>query len=297
MQINLRKPTNKFTTLQNSFLQNKNLSISAKGLGAWIFSLPENWHFNEAYFYNSNSRNGEKSIKTALKELEENNILFRQKIRDEKGRFCGAIWYFNPEGISDEEKLSIMTKSNDGFIGDGFCIVGKRATTNNNKKIPSEKKEINNLSHSLSESESDEREIEDFLEDSAIHAKNKIAYKKTLKNNIKNKDSETLENFENFKKSKMSNKPLKEFTELEKLEKRIENGLIVSQTMKTPYDTLIDVFFLINRIVDASNPHKVEVEAEREDSSIVILKARPEDFQPTKNSIPNIFLSKLGKVS
>lgn len=74
-----------FTVVHNHFLRNPNLSIAARGLLLTMISLPDNWNFSVKGLA-SLLPDGECKVSTAIKELERNNYLIRNRLVDNKGK-------------------------------------------------------------------------------------------------------------------------------------------------------------------------------------------------------------------
>lgn len=80
----IRKETSKgYTVINNHLLKNTDLSLKAKGLLCLMFSLPEDWNFSTKGL-TSIVKDGERSVRGALKELEDNRYLIRKPIHDGK---------------------------------------------------------------------------------------------------------------------------------------------------------------------------------------------------------------------
>jgi hypothetical protein len=79
--IKRRRAGDNFTILSNEFLRDENLSLKAKGLLAYILSLPDNWiiYFEEVA---NHHRDGVSAVKTAWKELEQNGYARTIKLRE-----------------------------------------------------------------------------------------------------------------------------------------------------------------------------------------------------------------------
>ncbi|NLO86274.1 MAG: helix-turn-helix domain-containing protein, partial [Clostridiales bacterium] len=77
--------TKDYTVMANHHLKNKELSLKAKGLLSMILSLPENWNYTTRGLA-AICKEGVDSIGTALKELELNGYIVRNRLRDSKGR-------------------------------------------------------------------------------------------------------------------------------------------------------------------------------------------------------------------
>ena len=68
-----------FTIMSNHHLQNKNLSLKAKGLLSYMLSLPSDWDYSLAGLV-SNSKESKTSIRNTLNELKENHYLSITKL-------------------------------------------------------------------------------------------------------------------------------------------------------------------------------------------------------------------------
>ena len=71
--------TKNFTIMSNHHLQNKNLSLKAKGLLSYMLSLPSDWDYSLAGLV-SNSKESKTSIRNTLNELKENHYLSITKL-------------------------------------------------------------------------------------------------------------------------------------------------------------------------------------------------------------------------
>lgn len=95
----LIKPQTNFTTIPNHIINDDRLSLKAKGLFLYLCSKPDGWNFS-ADRIKSETKDGEDSILSALKELENFGLLKRVQKRV-KGVFKGndyALFYdFSPK--------------------------------------------------------------------------------------------------------------------------------------------------------------------------------------------------------
>lgn len=90
----LKNPSkNNFTVIDNHALRDDNLSLKARGLLITMLSLPDNWQFSENGLCAIFKKDGQASIRSGLKELEENGYLVRQRTRDGNGRVSAVVWY------------------------------------------------------------------------------------------------------------------------------------------------------------------------------------------------------------
>ena len=94
-----------YTVMSNHHLRNKELSLKSKGLFSFILSLHYDWDYTVkglAYI----CKEGADSIRSALKELEQQGYIERSRIRNEKGQLTTAeyIIHEQPEDISVPSK-------------------------------------------------------------------------------------------------------------------------------------------------------------------------------------------------
>ena len=78
--------TQNYTVMSNHHLRNKEMSLKAKGLMSLMLSLPPQWDYSIGGLV-SICKESHTSIRSALKELEQNRYLIRQRINNEKGYF------------------------------------------------------------------------------------------------------------------------------------------------------------------------------------------------------------------
>lgn len=74
-----------FTVIDNQVFKS-NLSLKARGLLSTMLSLPDNWNFSTTGLTSILPSDGESIIRSAIKELETNGYLTRERIRDDKGK-------------------------------------------------------------------------------------------------------------------------------------------------------------------------------------------------------------------
>lgn len=91
-KIKLNKKDN-YTIISNSVLKNKNLSLKAKGLYAYMWSLPDDWDYSVAGLV-AVLKEGKQAINEALKELEREGYLVRTILR-KGGKFSDMDYILN----------------------------------------------------------------------------------------------------------------------------------------------------------------------------------------------------------
>lgn len=78
--------TDNYTVMSNHHLRNKELSLKAKGLMSLMLSLPPTWDYSIGGLV-AICKESHTSIRSALKELEQNQYLIRYRVNNEKGYF------------------------------------------------------------------------------------------------------------------------------------------------------------------------------------------------------------------
>jgi hypothetical protein len=78
--------TDNYTVMSNHHLRNKEMSLKAKGLMSLMLSLPPKWDYSIGGLV-AICKESHTSIRSALKELEENRYLVRERKNNEKGYF------------------------------------------------------------------------------------------------------------------------------------------------------------------------------------------------------------------
>ena len=94
----------RFTTVDNVVLNNVNLSWKAKGLFVYLWSQADEWDFYETEVV-KHSTDGLSSLKSGLKELEEQGYLKRERQRDDKGHFKENNWILSENPILENRML------------------------------------------------------------------------------------------------------------------------------------------------------------------------------------------------
>lgn len=74
-----------YTIMSNYHLQDKKLSLKAKGLLSYMLSLPDDWDYSLKGL-TTGCRDGIDSVRSTVRELEASGYLRRSKVRDARGR-------------------------------------------------------------------------------------------------------------------------------------------------------------------------------------------------------------------
>lgn len=95
----------KYTVLNNGIFRDENLSAKSLGILAKMLSLPDNWEFSETGLCSIFKKDGRDSIRSGLKELEENGYLVRSRVRDESGKLTSAEWIVSDQPMLENPML------------------------------------------------------------------------------------------------------------------------------------------------------------------------------------------------
>lgn len=112
--------TRDYTVMSNYHLQDKNLSLKAKGLLSLILSLPEDWNYTTRGLA-AICKEGVDSIGAALRELESAGYLARHRLRDRSGRISDTeyVVYESPRTETEADMLDVDSPDMASQCADG----------------------------------------------------------------------------------------------------------------------------------------------------------------------------------
>lgn len=117
-QIVKSKTTESFTVIPNDFLQNKTISLQAKGLLGYLLSLPHDWVINKMQLYSIFTENKRTSVDSAFNELVGLGYILSAKIiNEDTHQFIGYnyIVYSTPN-TSENQQEPIAGFPQSGFL-------------------------------------------------------------------------------------------------------------------------------------------------------------------------------------
>ena len=112
MKIIRKDKKDNYTTIDNGYLQNKNLSFKAKGIMTYILSLPDDWVIYIDQLI-ATSKGGESSFRSGLDELIKAGYIKRYPII-EKGQIVTwqtEVYEYLEENTSENEKNQLLGKN------------------------------------------------------------------------------------------------------------------------------------------------------------------------------------------
>lgn len=78
---------NNYVTMNRTSLKDERLSWKAKGLHAYMLSMPDDWEFYDTEL-ERHAKDGRDALKSAIKELKEHGYLIRKQIRKKDGKIA-----------------------------------------------------------------------------------------------------------------------------------------------------------------------------------------------------------------
>lgn len=122
----------RFTTVDNIVLNDTNLSWKAKGLFVYLWSQADEWDFYETEVV-KHSTDKIASLKSGLKELEQQGYLKRQRKRDDKGHLKGNEWILSDNPMLEKPMLENLMLDNPMLENRTLTNTNNNNTNYNNK--------------------------------------------------------------------------------------------------------------------------------------------------------------------
>lgn len=124
----LRKEQKKGYTCISNDVFNSDLSLKARGMLCTMLSLPNEWEFSENGLQ-AILKDGQTSIRSAIKELEDSGFLSRNRVRDESGRMGKCEWV-----ISDYPRFENQSLDNSNLENRPQLTTKESTTKKSNTK-------------------------------------------------------------------------------------------------------------------------------------------------------------------
>ena len=136
MRIIRSKVARDFTVMRNGWIRNTKLSAKAKGIFAYLLTLPDNWdlHIDELI---THFTDGETAIRSGLKELISQNYIHCQELRDERGMLTGNEYFLIED--PDNPRLGNQDVDNKALLSTNIPSTNKKTIVDLAKyKLPIE---------------------------------------------------------------------------------------------------------------------------------------------------------------
>jgi hypothetical protein len=102
--IRAERPHINYTIIKNETLRNNSLSFRARGIHAYLLSMPDNWR-TSALQMSRQGQEGRDAILKALQELEDAGFVKRTKSQDPRGRWHSEIIVYDECCLTRVEML------------------------------------------------------------------------------------------------------------------------------------------------------------------------------------------------
>ena len=102
--IRAERPHINYTIIKNETLRNRSLSFRARGIHAYLLSMPDNWR-TSALEMSRQGQEGRDAILKALQELEDAGFVKRTKSQDARGRWHSEMIVFDECCLTRVEML------------------------------------------------------------------------------------------------------------------------------------------------------------------------------------------------
>lgn len=112
----IKNKTENFTIVSNEIFKRNDISARAKGLYAYIMTLPDDWKIYKQEIFTHFSE-GKNALDSAFKELEKLGYISKEKTKNEKGQFVGWDYTIYESATGDietdrmENRVSDLPKS------------------------------------------------------------------------------------------------------------------------------------------------------------------------------------------
>ena len=141
-----------YTVMSNYHLQDKKLSLKAKGLLSYMLSLPDDWDYSLKGL-TTGCRDGIDSVRSAVHELEDGGYLCRSKVRDARGRIIDynyEVFELPQKELIEKRPAPVPNSPSSENPMSGFPTLENPTQQNTNKQ--NTKRQSTNLSGPAGES-------------------------------------------------------------------------------------------------------------------------------------------------
>lgn len=135
--------TDNYVVMSNEHLRNKELSLKAKGLMSLMLSLPPQWDYSIGGLV-AICKESHTSIRSAIKELEENRYLVRERKNNEKGYFVYEYTLYETQQPHTHNQHTAK-KNADNTHTENRRQISKDEVSIDKSNIDKEKKDINRV--------------------------------------------------------------------------------------------------------------------------------------------------------
>lgn len=152
-----------FTVMANYHLNDQELSLKAKGLLSFMLSLPEDWDYSIKGL-SARNKEGVKSIRAILRELEERGYLVRKRIQSGNGHFDYEYYIYEKP-----QPHTLLPHTLQGHTVEGHALDGTQLNTQElNTQQQSTHSENNKLNRGKFQKPTIE-EVSDYIQEKQLN--------------------------------------------------------------------------------------------------------------------------------
>lgn len=100
-----------YTVIDNRVIRDESLSWKAKGVFAYLWSMPDDWEFYETEVM-THAKDGRDSLRSAIKELQDAHYMRRTRSRNEKGQVKTSDWELSDKPMLEKPTQGKPTQDN-----------------------------------------------------------------------------------------------------------------------------------------------------------------------------------------
>lgn len=100
-----------YTVIDNKIIRDESLSWKAKGVFAYLWSMPDDWEFFETEVM-THAKDGRDSLRSAIKELQDHHYMRRTRTRNEKGQVKTSDWELSDKPMLENPTQGKPTQDN-----------------------------------------------------------------------------------------------------------------------------------------------------------------------------------------
>jgi hypothetical protein len=104
------KKNKNYTTINNTVLRDERLSWRARGIAAYLLTMPDDWEISHDHLW-KHGVEGRDAVLNAMRELEDAGYLVRTKFQDKKGKFQTVVVLHEEPQPSPENQVSVNQDS------------------------------------------------------------------------------------------------------------------------------------------------------------------------------------------
>jgi hypothetical protein len=129
-----RKREKSYVTIENTMFEEKRISFKAKGILGYLLTKPDGWVVRYSDLMN-HSTDGEKALRSGIKELRENGYLRFYQTKKPNGKWGGLIWeyddvpFFENEPLKpqllelpSEDEIEVEIPINEPYAQNGYAV-------------------------------------------------------------------------------------------------------------------------------------------------------------------------------